>query len=91
MKMTSLITISSERNIILILCIIDICAIFGIPNSPQSPDIGQNSDGGISNFRISGQSLIKENRHNSRASYGIDMKLISVARPDKKNKTTSKK
>ena len=28
--------------------------------SPQSPDIGQNSDGGISNFRISVQSFIKE-------------------------------
>ena len=36
-------------------------ANFGIPDSPQCPDIGQNSDGGISNFRISGQSLIKEN------------------------------
>ena len=38
----------------------DICAKFGIPNLPQPPDIGQNSDDGISNFRISGQSLIKE-------------------------------
>ena len=27
---------------------------------PQSPDIGQNPDGGISDFQISGQSLIKE-------------------------------
>ena len=32
----------------------DIRAKFGIPNSPESPDIGQNSDGGISDFRISG-------------------------------------
>ena len=39
----------------------DICAEFGIPNSPQSPDIGQNSDGGISDFWISGQFFIKEN------------------------------
>ena len=48
---------------------------FGIPNSAQPPDIGQNSDGGISDFRISGQSLIKENYHNSRTSDDIDMKL----------------
>ena len=32
---------------------------FGIPKLPQSPDIGLNSDGGISDFRITGQSLIK--------------------------------
>ena len=36
----------------------DIRAKFGIPNLPQSPDIRQNSDKGISDFRISGQSLI---------------------------------
>ena len=36
----------------------DIRAKFGIPNLPQSPDIKQNSDKGISDFRISGQSLI---------------------------------
>ena len=48
---------------------------FAIPNSSQSPDIGQNSDGVISNFRISGQSLIKENFHNSRTSNYIKMKL----------------
>ena len=52
----------------------DIRAKFGIPESPQSPDIGQNSDGCISDFRISGQSLIKENYHNSRTSDDIDMK-----------------
>ena len=57
----------------------------------QSPDIGQKSDGGISDFRISGQSLIKENCHNSRTSDGIDMKLGPVTKLDKKNKTTSKK
>ena len=43
-----------------------ICVKFGTSNSPRSLDIGQNSDGGISVFRISGQSLIIENRHNSR-------------------------
>ena len=69
----------------------DICAKFGIHNSPQSPDIGQNSDGGISDFQISGQSLIKENCHNSRTSDDIDMKLRPVTKLDKRNKTTSKK
>ena len=52
---------------------------------PQSPDIGQNLDGGISDFQISGQSLIKENSHNSRTSDDIDTKL------HKRNKTKSKK
>ena len=64
---------------------------FGIPNSPESPDIGKNSDGGISNFQISGQSLIKENYHNSRNNDDIEMKLGPVTRIDKRNKTTSKK
>ena len=41
---------------------------------PQSPDIGQNSDRGVSDFRISGQSLIKENCYNFRTSDDIDMK-----------------
>ena len=57
----------------------------------QSPDIGQNSDGDISDFRISGQSLIKENCYNSRTSDDIDMKLGPVTKLDKRNKTTSKK
>ena len=48
-----------------------ICAKFGIPNLPQSPDIGQNSDGGISDFRISGQSLINKNCYNSSASNNL--------------------
>ena len=42
-------------------------------------------------FRISGQSLIKENCHNSRTSDDIDMKLGPVTKLDKRNKTTSKK
>ena len=67
----------------------DIHAKFGIHNLSQSPDIGQNSDGGISDFRISGQSLIKENCHNSRTSDDIDMKLEPVTKLDKRNKTTS--
>ena len=51
----------------------------------QSPDIGQNSDGGISDFRISGQSLIKENCHNSRTSDDIDMNLGPVTKLEKGN------
>ena len=51
----------------------------------------QNSDGGISNFQISSQSLIKENCHNSRISNDIDMKLEAVTKPDNRNKTMSKK
>ena len=57
---------------------------------PQSPDIGQNSDGDISDFRISGQSLIKENCHNSRTNDDIDMKLGPVTKLDKRSKSTSK-
>ena len=33
----------------------EIRAKFGIPNFPQSPDTGQNSDGSISDFRFSAQ------------------------------------
>ena len=54
---------------------------------PQSPDIGQNSDRGISDFQISGQSI--ENCHISRTSDDIDMRLGPEV--DKRNKTTSKK
>ena len=53
----------------------DARAKFGIPNSLRSLDTGQDSDGGISDFWISGQSLIKGNCHNSRISHDIDMKL----------------
>ena len=62
-----------------------------ITNSSQSPDSGQNSDGGISDLRISGQSLIKENCHNSRTSDDIDMKLGPITELDKRNEVTSKK
>ena len=62
----------------------------GIPNSPQSPYIGQNPDMGISNFWISGQFIIKKTR-NSRTSDDIDVKLGPVTKRDKKNKATSKK
>ena len=69
----------------------DVCAKFDIHNSPQSPGIGQNSDGGNSNFRISGLSLIKRNCRNSRTSDDIDKRLGPVTKLDKRNKTTSKK
>ena len=49
-------------------------AKFGIPNSCQSGDIQQKLDGGISDFWICGQVLIK-NCHNSITSDEIDMKL----------------
>ena len=51
----------------------------------------QNSDGFISDFRISGQFFIKENCLNSRTSDNIDMKLVPVTKLDKRNKPTSKK
>ena len=58
---------------------------------PQSPDIGQNLYGGISDFWISGQSFMKENCHNARTRDGIDLKLGPVAELDKRNKILSKK
>ena len=64
--------------------ITDIIAKFSIHNSPQSPDIGKNSDGGISDFWISGQSLIKENCQNARTSDDIDMKLGPVTKLNKR-------
>ena len=60
-------------------------------NLPQSPDIGQNLDKSISNFRISGQSFIKENYHNSRNSDDIDMELGPVTKLHERNKITSRK
>ena len=65
-------------------------AKFGIPNLSQSPDTGHNSDSGISDFRVSGQSLIKGNCHNSGTSDNIDMKLGPVTKLNKGNKKTSK-
>ena len=58
---------------------------------PQSPDIGKNSDGGTSDFLISGQSLIKKKCHNSKTSDDIDTKLGPITKLDERNKTTSKK
>ena len=63
---------------------------FGIPNSSQSPDIGQNSYGGILDFPIFGQSLIKRIVITPEPVM-IDIKLGPVTKLDKRNKTTSKK
>ena len=53
----------------------------------------QNSNGGISEFWISGflisGSLIKENCHNFLTSDGIDMKFRPVMKLHKKDETTS--
>ena len=68
----------------------DIRTKFGIPNLPQSPDIGQTSYGSISYSQIYGKSLIKENFHNSRTNHDINMKLEPVTKLDKRNKTTQK-
>ena len=57
---------------------------------PQSSDIGQNSDGGISDFRVSAQSLLNEKSHNSRTSNDTDMKLAPVTKLGKSNMTRSK-
>ena len=58
---------------------------------PQSPDVRQNLNRGISHFQTSGQSLTKKNNHNSRTSDDIDMKVGPVTKPDKGKITTSKK
>ena len=69
----------------------DIRAKFDISNFGQSPDVGQNSGEGISDFRISGQSIIKEYCHICRSSDDIDMKLGAITKLDKRNKKKSKK
>ena len=61
-----------------------------MPDSSQSPDIVQNSDGGISDFLVSSQSLIKKNCQNSRINNDIDIKLGAVTKLYKRNKATSK-
>ena len=54
-------------------------------NANPSPDTGQNSDGGTSHFQIFGQSLKKENSHNSRTSDDTDMKLGPATKLYKRN------
>ena len=64
-----------------------------VPNSSLSPYIRQSQtrEWGISDFRIFGQYLIKEDCHNSRTSNDICVKLQSLTERDKRNTTTSKK
>ena len=49
----------------------------------QYPDIGENSGGG--NFGFIVKSLINKDCHNSRTSDDIDMKLVLLAKLDKRN------
>ena len=65
--------------------------IFHYRYSSQSPDVGKNSDGGISNYWTSDQSFIKKNCYNSRTSNDMDMKVGPVTKLDKRNTATSKK
>ena len=58
---------------------------------PSLQILGKTYNVAISDFRISGQSLIKGNCHNSRTSDDIDMKFEPATKFDKRNKTTSKK
>ena len=61
-----------------------VSAKYGIPNSLEFPNIGRNFDDCVSDFRISGQSVMKGNCHNSRTSDDIDMKLGPVTQLETK-------
>ena len=69
----------------------DIPTKFGNPSSSRSLDIEYSSDEEISDFRISGQSLVEEHCHNSRTSNDFDMKLGPITKLDKRKSTRSKK
>ena len=56
----------------------DIRPKFGIPNLPQSLDIGQNSAGGISEFRISGQ-IAHKRKFMFRYTFGCIFHLLYYA------------
>ena len=66
-------------------------ARYGIPNMPQSPDIGLNSYSGISDFRIFGQSVINNNCYNSRTSCDFDINIGPVTKAEKRNTATLSK
>ena len=55
----------------------------------KSQDTGHNSDWGIYDFQISGQSFMCKKIRNS--SHDIDMKLGLVTKLDKRNTVSSKK
>ena len=57
----------------------------------QFSDIGQNSSEGVSNVRVSGQFLKKENCHNSRASNDNDLKDRPLNKLNKKTHQRKKK
>ena len=67
----------------------DIHAKFGISNLPQSLDIRQKSDGGNSDFRISGQSLTNKNCHKSGTSKDTGIILEPVSQLNKRNTAMS--
>ena len=67
----------------------DIHAKFGISNLPQSLDIRQNSDGGNSDFRISGQSLTNKNCQKSGTSKDTGIILEPVSQLNKRNTAMS--
>ena len=79
--MVSLNNLETIKAVTLIFCSIqwlfirDVRVKFG---NPGNSGIEQNSDGGISDFGISGQSLINDNCHNRRTSIDTDMKLGPV-------------
>ena len=52
---------------------------------PSLQILGETQTGVISDFRVSGQSLIKVNCHNPRTCDDINMKLGPVAQLDKRN------
>ena len=56
----------------------------------QTPDLGQNRDGGFSDFSISGQFFLNKNSHNSRTSHDINMKLGPVTKLSKRNSNVKK-
>ena len=69
----------------------DISVKFGIPGSPSLHRYWAKLRRGCSDFRISGQSFINENCHNSRTNHDNNMNLGPVTKLDRKNRVTSKK
>ena len=69
----------------------DIRGKFGIPKLAPVSRFCENLEGGITDFRISGQSVINENGHSSRTSHDIDMKLGPISKLDKRNTANLKK
>ena len=66
-------------------------AKFGVLNLPQSPDIKQSSDQGISNFQISDQSLIKGHCYNSRTSDDMKLRPVTKLETEQEKQNNAKK